>query len=81
MSIHASIRQIHRWLSVAFTVGTLANVVAMSRGAEAPAWVGAMAFVPLMILFASGLYLLVWPYVVRWRSGRTAEVRGAAERG
>ena len=32
------IRQIHRWLSIAFTVTVIANFVALARGTP-PAWV------------------------------------------
>lgn len=59
------IRQIHRWLSVAFTV----NVIAMGRG-EPAVWVGLVALLPLVLLLLTGLYLFVLPYATRWRSSR-----------
>jgi heme A synthase len=63
------IRQIHRWLSIAFTVAVIVNIVAM--GKEQPAvWVGLLALLPLALLLFSGLYLFVLPYAARWRSGR-----------
>ena len=38
MNWNTSIRQIHRWLSIAFTAGVIAYIVAMSLG-QPPAWV------------------------------------------
>jgi hypothetical protein len=66
------IRQIHRWVSIAFTLAVLANIVAMASGnAEQPP--GLLTYSPLLPLFLllfTGLYLFVLPYVTRWRSGR-----------
>ncbi|MDY7225029.1 hypothetical protein [Hyalangium rubrum] len=63
------IRQIHRWLSLVFTVAVIANLIAM--GQEEPAvWVGFLALPPLIFLLFTGLYLFVLPYAARWRSGR-----------
>jgi hypothetical protein len=39
-------RQIHRWLTIAFTVGVIVNFVAVSRG-KYTAWVGFLALLPL----------------------------------
>ena len=60
------VRQIHRWLSIAFTVAVIANVVAMAQG-EPALWVGLSALFPLVLLLLSGLYLFVLPYAARWR--------------
>jgi hypothetical protein len=65
------IRQLHRWLSIAFTAAVIINVIAMSRG-EPGIWVGLLALVPLVLLLLSGLYLFVLPYSARWRNGRSA---------
>jgi hypothetical protein len=63
------IRQIHRWLSIAFTVAVIINIVAL--GQEKPAvWVGLLALLPLALLLPTGLYLFVLPYATKWRSGR-----------
>lgn len=61
------IRQTHRWLSVAFTLGVIAYIVAMSGGKQPPYWLGLFALVPLILLLVSGLYLFVLPYAVKWR--------------
>jgi len=66
------IRQVHRWLSIAFTVAVIVNVVAL--GQEKPAvWVGLLALLPLVLLLVSGLYLFVLPYAARWRSSASAK--------
>lgn len=65
-------RQIHRWVSMAFTVTVIANFVAMAlRGGTAPPWVTYSPLLPLALLLFTGLYLFVLPYATRWRSGRT----------
>jgi hypothetical protein len=62
-------RQIHRWLSIAFTVAVIINIVALGR--EKPAvWVGLLALLPLALLLLTGLYLFVLPYAAKRRSGR-----------
>jgi hypothetical protein len=67
-------RQIHRWLSVAFTVTVIANIVALSVGQGEPAaWVTYSPLVPLALLLLTGLYLFVLPYAARWRSGRRTD--------
>jgi hypothetical protein len=63
------IRQTHRWLSIAFTLGVITYIVVMTRGQPA-AWVGLLALVPLILLLLSGLYLFVLPYAAKWRGGR-----------
>ncbi|HYI01370.1 hypothetical protein [Hyalangium sp.] len=63
------IRQIHRWLSIAFTVAVIINIVAW--GQEKPAaWVGFLALPPLALLLFTGLYLFVLPYATKGRSGQ-----------
>ena len=69
------IRQIHRWLSIAFTAGVIVNtVVIFGLGQGQPAfWVYLLALLPLALLLLSGLYLFVLPYASGWRSGRRVE--------
>ena len=66
------IRQIHRWLAVAFTATVIVTFLALQRG-EAPVWVNYLALPPLFLLLFTGLYLFVLPYVTRWRSGRRTD--------
>jgi len=63
------IRQIHRWLSIAFTVAVIVNVVAMLQEKQA-VWVGLLALFPLVLLLLTGLYMFVLPYAAKWRSAR-----------
>ena len=69
MNRNTWIRQIHRWLSIAFTGGVITYIVVMTRGQPA-AWVGLLALVPLILLLLSGLYLFVLPYAALWRGRR-----------
>ena len=63
------VRQTHRWLSIAFTVAAIVNIVAL--GQEGPAvWVGLLALLPLALLLFTGLYLFALPYATKWRSAR-----------
>ena len=68
MNWNAWVRQVHRWLSIAFTGGVLVYIVAMGLGQPA-AWMDLLALVPLILLLVSGLHLFVLPYALRWRSG------------
>jgi hypothetical protein len=68
---NAWIRQVHRWLSIAFTVAVIINIVAMTQK-EPAMWVGLLALLPLVLLLLSGLYLFALPYAARWRTAREA---------
>jgi hypothetical protein len=61
------VRQIHRWLSIAFTAAVIVNVVAMAQK-EPALWVGLLALLPLVFLLLTGLYLFALPYAAKWRS-------------
>ena len=69
------IRQTHRWLSMAFTVAVIVNVVAMAQQ-RSEVWVGLLALFPLIVLLVTGLYLFVLPYAAKWRSTASARPRG-----
>ena len=64
------LRQIHRWLSMAFTVAVIVNIIAIAQQ-KYTASVGLMAVIPLALQFVTGLYLFVLPYASKWRSGRS----------
>jgi hypothetical protein len=66
------LRQIHRWLSIAFTVAVIVNIVALGLG-EPAVWVGLLALLPLTLLLLTGLYLFVLPYAAKWRSARRGQ--------
>ena len=64
-----SIRQFHRWLSIAFTVTVIATFVALAQE-EPVVWVSYVPLLPLALLWFTGMYLFVLPYAAKWRSGR-----------
>ena len=69
MNWNSWIRQIHRWLSIVFTVTVIANFIALAQG-EPPAWVTYSPLPPLGLMLITGLYLFVLPYATKWRSSR-----------
>jgi hypothetical protein len=66
------VRQTHRWLSMAFTVAVIVNIVAIAQK-KYTASVGLLAVVPLALQFFTGLYLFVLPYAAKWRSERATD--------
>lgn len=72
MNWNNAIRQFHRWISIIFTLGVIANigVMSMSPGKQPPMWVGLLALIPLILLLATGLYLFVLPYAAKWGGAR-----------
>jgi heme A synthase len=64
------IRQIHRWLSIAFTLTVIVTFIALAQ--EKPfVWVSYVPLFPLAFLFLTGLYLFALPYATKWRGRRT----------
>lgn len=74
MIVNKWIRQVHRWLAIAFTLGVIVVtiVIATGQGQEPPEWVYLLALLPLALLLITGLYLFVLPYATEWRGRRTA---------
>lgn len=73
MNWNTMIRQSHRWLSIAFTLLVVANIVAniLPLGQEQfVLWLGLVTLLPLALLLVSGLYLFILPYAARRRSAR-----------
>jgi hypothetical protein len=73
------VRQIHRWMSIAFTVTVIANIVVLSLGQgkqQPPAWITYSPLLPLFLLLFTGLYLFVLPYAAKWRSARRTGAAG-----
>ena len=63
------VRQIHRWLSIVFTLTVIANFITIAQG-KPTNWVTYSPLPPLALLLLTGLYLFVLPYVTRRRGGR-----------
>ena len=61
------IRQIHRWLSIIFTLTVIANFVALGvgKGQQPPPYITYAPLLPLALLLFTGLYLFVLPYLSR----------------
>jgi heme A synthase len=66
------VRQTHRWLSIAFTVAVIVNIVAVVQG-KYTSRVGLLAVFPLALQLFTGLYLFVLPYAAKWGSGRRTD--------
>jgi heme A synthase len=66
------IRQLHRWLSTVFTLVVIFNGVAVFKHRYAN-WMGLLAVAALALMFFTGIYLFVLPYVAKWRSGQRAD--------
>jgi len=64
------VRQTHRWMSIAFTVAVIVNIVAVVQG-KYSSRVGLLAVFPLALLLFTGLYLFVLPYAAKWGGRRT----------
>ncbi len=75
MSWNKWVRQIHRWVSVAFTVTVIANIVVMSvgQGKMPPPAVTYSPLLPLAVLQLTGIYLFVLPYATKWRGGQRTD--------
>lgn len=72
---NGTIRRIHRSLSIAFTAAVIVNIAATIKGVQRPqaTWIGLSAFVPLIPLLFTGLYLFAVPYAARRRRERRVE--------
>ena len=72
------VRQIHRWLSIAFTVAVIATFIALAQ--EKPVlWVSYVPLLPLALLLFTGLYLFVLPYATKSRSGRRSDAHATVK--
>lgn len=66
------VRQVHRWLSIAFMLVVIFNGVAVFKHRYTN-WMGLLAVAALALMFFTGMYLFVLPHVIKWRSGRRAD--------
>jgi hypothetical protein len=75
---NAWLRQIHRWLSIAFTAGVIANTIvifSLGQGQQPAFWIYLLALLPLALLLLTGLYLFVLPYAGAWGRERSTSER------
>jgi hypothetical protein len=61
------VRQLHRWLSIAFTLTVIVTSIALAQK-EPIVWMSYLPLPPLFLLVFTGLYLFVLPYATKWRS-------------
>ncbi len=66
------VRQIHRWLTIAFTVAVIVNGVAVAEKKYTNS-LGLLAVFTLALQFFTGLYLFVLPYATKWGSARRTD--------
>ena len=65
------IRQIHRWLSILFTLTVIANFVQIGMGrGNPPNWITYSPLPPLFLMLFSGLYLFALPYLPKRRGAQ-----------
>ena len=64
------VRQTHRWLSIAFIVTVIVNIVALGQEEATRLKLAFLPLLPLALLLFTGLYLFVLPYATKWRGGR-----------
>ena len=66
------VRQLHRWLSIAFTLVVIFNGAAVFKHRYTN-WMGLLAVGVLALMFLTGMYLFVLPYVAKLWGGRSAD--------
>lgn len=72
MSWSMWVRQIHRWVSILFTLVVAAIFATLGMGREPAEWVYFVPLVPLALLLLTGLYLFALPYIGRRRGSSQA---------
>jgi hypothetical protein len=66
------VRQVHRWVSVAFTVSVIFVIIVGLTAGESAEWAFYLPLLPLAALFFSGINLFLQPYAAKRRSSRRA---------
>jgi len=66
------IRQTHRWLSMAFSLAVVVNIVAIAQKKYTNS-LGLLAVIPLALQFFTGLYLFALPYAGKWRRRQSTD--------
>ena len=74
MNGNMRVRQIHRWVSMAFSAIVAAIFIAMGIGTVPADWVYFLPLIPLAGLMLTGLYVFVLPYAARRRGCQQAAV-------
>src|SRR3546814_12146827 len=61
------IRQVHRWLSILFTLIVAAIFLTLGLGRAPAEWVYFLPLAPLALMLFTGLWMFVLPYAARAR--------------
>ena len=72
MNANTLIRQVHRWLSIVFTAAVIATTIALAQK-EPVMWMSYVPLAPLALMFLTGMYLFVLPYVGKGRKKAQAQ--------
>lgn len=70
MNMNIWIRQIHRWLSIAFTVVVASIFATLGAGKQPAEWVYFLPLFPLALLTLTGLYMFALPYLGKRRGAQ-----------
>ncbi len=65
--MNAWTRQIHRWVSIIFTLTVIANFAVYGFGSTPPDSITYSPLLPRFLLLFTGLYLFALPYLARAR--------------
>lgn len=65
MSWNKWVRQIHRWVAIAFVASAVIVTVVVLTKDEPAEWVYLSPLLPLALLLLTGLYLFVLPYATK----------------
>jgi heme A synthase len=72
MIVKKWVRQLHRWVAVAFTVSVIVVAIVLATQEEPAEWVYLSPLLPLGLLLISGAALFVQPYLAKRRRTRGA---------
>mgnify|MGYP001111259006 CR=1 FL=1 len=76
MTWSASVRQVHRWVSIVFTLSVIAVSVFGAVQEDPAQWVFLVPGAFLILLLLTGLNLFALPYTRRRRASRNANEAG-----
>lgn len=63
--MNRAMRQVHRWVSIAFVVVVAAIFAMLGFGQQPAQWVYLLPLAPLFVLVVTGLYMFALPYLRR----------------
>jgi hypothetical protein len=66
------IRQTHRWVSFIFLLTVGVATYAAISGLDESSGLFYLPLPPLFLLMATGFYMFLRPYILRWRGGEAA---------